>query len=79
MTIIIIITTKLKAIQARPTLIFDLHSWHIGPAMIPVEDAEAQVTASVRGTQPELTGITKSLQMAILKIYAKKYVFKLRN
>ena len=71
MTIIIIITTKLKAIQARPTLIFDLHSWHIGPAMIPVEDAEAQVTASVRGTQPELTGITKSLQMAILKIYAK--------
>ena len=51
----------------------------MGPAIIPVEDAEAQVTASVRGTQPELTGITKSLQMAILKIYAKKYVFKLRN
>ena len=69
-TIIIIITSispKLKAIQARPTWIFDL-----GPAMIPVEDAEAHVTESVRGTQPELTGITKSLEMAILKIDAKK-------
>ena len=69
-TIIILITSissKLKAIQARPTWIFDL-----GPAMIPVEDAEAQMTASVRGTQPELTGITKSLEMAILKIDARK-------
>ena len=69
-TIIIIITTKLKAIKARQTWIFDL-----GPAMIPVEDAEAHVTASVRGTQPELTGITKSLEMAILKIDSKKHIF----
>ena len=69
-TIIIIITTKLKAIQARPMWIFDL-----GPAMIPVEDAEAHVTASVRGTQPELTGITKSLEIAILKIDSKKHIF----
>ena len=74
MTIIIIITTKLKAIQARPMWIFDL-----GPAMIPVEDAEAHVTASVRGTQPELTGITKSLEMAILKVDDKKYIFELGN
>ena len=44
----------------------------MGPAIIPVEDAEAQVTASVKGTQPELTGITKSLEMAILKIDARK-------
>ena len=47
--------------------------------MIPVEDAEAHVTASVRGIQPELTGITKSLEMAILKIDAKKYIFKFGN
>ena len=82
MTIILIILTsilpKFKAIQARPMWIFDLHSWHIGPAMIPVEDAEVHVTASVRGTQPELTGITKSLEMAILKIDAK-YIFKFGN
>ena len=51
----------------------------MGPAMIPVEDAEAQVTASVRGIQPELTGITKSLEIAILKIDAKKYIFKFGN
>ena len=47
--------------------------------MIPVEDAEAHVTASVRGTQPELTGITKSLEMAILKIDAKNYIAMLGN
>ena len=47
--------------------------------MIPVEDAEAQVTESVRGTQPELTGITKSLGMAILKVDDKKYIFELGN
>ena len=45
--------------------------------MIPVEDAEAQVTESVRGTQPELTGITKSLEMAILKIDAKNIFLSL--
>ena len=81
-TIIIIITSispKFKAIQARQTWMFDLHSWDLGPTMIPVEEAEAHVTASVRGTQPELTGITKSLKMAILKIDAKKYIFKLEK
>ena len=45
--------------------------------MIPVEDAEAHVTASVRGIQPELTGITKSLEMAILKIDAKNIFLSL--
>ena len=49
------------------------------PEIIPVEDADAQVIARVRGTQPELTGITKSLEMAILKIEAKKHIFKLGN
>ena len=34
------------------------------PEMIPVEDADAQQIARVRGTQPELTGMTKSLKMA---------------
>ena len=34
------------------------------PEIIPVEDADAQVIARARGTQPELTGMTKSLKMA---------------
>ena len=44
--------------------VFHLIEILMEPAIIPVEDADAQVTARVRGTQPELTGMTKSLKMA---------------
>ena len=44
--------------------VFHLRDILMEPAIIPVEDADAQVTARVRGTQPELTGMTKSLKMA---------------
>ena len=49
------------------------------PVMIPRAVAPDQMMARLSGTQPELTGITKSLKMAILKIDAKKYIFKLEK